>query len=109
VFFLGTLDDDADDSARRRRPDHPCARARVAFVRSLRALTTVRFVSFGLVFVWSACVSKRSESLATSSIDLAKKKKEDDAADDANVRHVESVREKRGEARMRGGGVDGWW
>ena len=50
--------------------------------------------------------TKRSDSLATTSIDLVKKKK-DDA--DENVRNVESVREKRGEARMWGGGVDGWW
>ena len=67
-------------------------------------------MSFGLVRA-RRNETKRSDSLATSiDIDLVKKKKKDDAADDdENVRHVESVREKRGEARMRGGGVDGWW
>jgi hypothetical protein len=50
--------------------------------------------------------TKRSDSLAITSIDLVKKKK-DDA--DENVRNVASVRAKRGEARMWGGGVDGWW
>ena len=85
-----------------------CAFVR-AFERSLCALTTVRFV--GVVRIGSRASkrneTKRSDSLATPSIDLVKKKKKDD--DDENVRNVESVREKRGEARMWGGGVDGWW
>ena len=52
--------------------------------------------------------TKRSDSLATTSFDLVKKKKKDDD-DDENGRNVASVRAKRGEARMWGGGVDGWW
>ena len=83
-----------------------CAFVR-AFERSLCALTTVRFVSFGLVRA-RRNETKRSDSLATTSFDLVKKKKKDDD-DDENVRNVASVRAKRGEARMWGGGVDGWW
>ena len=50
-------------------------------------------------------MSKRIER--HRSIDRSCEEEEKD--DDENVRNVESVREKRGEARVWGGGVDGWW